>query len=574
MTEEKKITGYPSIDKPWLRYYSEEAINAKLPECTIYEYLWENNKDHLNDIALFYFDRKITYKKLFENIEKTASALKALGIGKGDIVTIQALSLPQVIYIIYALSKIGGIANLIYATSTPKEVNENLEQTKSKLYITIDFIYSKLNASISSSYLKNTILLSVAEEMPTMLKVGYNIKNKAAKYEGEIITWKDFLRTANNTDTPVSGKSSDTVVMVYTGGTTGKSKGVMLSNYNLNVAALQYLHLGFERQKLFLAVLPSFVAFGITVTMHMPLTFGMKTVLGISTDPSNIAPFVEKYKINYIICGVTQAEKMINSLAKKKLDLSSLICLSVGGDVLSPKLEERLNKFLLEHNAKNEVAQGYAMSETSASTAASTYTPYNVVYKSGTIGVPLVYTNIKVIDTETYEELSYNEQGEICIAGPCVMMGYFDNEEETKNVLKTHNDGIVWVHTGDIGSIDEDGFIKITGRIKRMILTWENGVCHKVFSKVIEDSLLKTGVIKSISIVGREKAQWDNELIAFLTLENGAAEEEALAVIEQYALNNFETYERPAKYIVKDRLPLTTIGKVDYRALEKEALEV
>lgn len=185
-----------------------------------------------------------------------------------------------------------------------------------------------------------------------------------------------------------------------------------------------------------------------------------------------------------------------------------------------------------------------------------------------------MYTNIKVVDTETYEELSYNEQGEICIAGPCVMMGYFDSEEETQNVLKTHNDGIVWVHTGDIGSIDEDGFIKITGRIKRMILTWENGVCHKVFPKVIEDSLLKTGVIKSISVVGREKAQWDNELIAFLTLENGAAEEDALAVIEQYALNNFEIYERPVKYIVKDRLPLTTIGKVDYRALEKEALEL
>lgn len=177
-TEEKKLTGYPSVDKPWLKYYSEEAINAKLPECTIYEYLWENNKEHLDDVALIYFGRKIKYRALFENIEQTASAFVSLGVKKGDIVTIQSLSLPQVIYMLYALSKIGAVANFIYATSTAKEVIENLTQTKSKIYVAIDSIFEKFNEKITTPYLQNSILLSVADEMPVLLKMGYKLSNK------------------------------------------------------------------------------------------------------------------------------------------------------------------------------------------------------------------------------------------------------------------------------------------------------------------------------------------------------------------------------------------------------------
>ena len=571
----QKLTGYPSIDKPWLKYYSEEAINAPLPECTIYEYLWENNKEHLDDVALVYFARKITYRDLFRNIDKTANAFSSIGIGKGDVVTIQSLSLPQVVYMIYALSKLGAIANLIYATSTTNEVIDNLNQTKSKVFVTIDSIYAKFKSEIKTSYLQKSVLLSIDDEMPFLIRNIYRIKTKSEyrKSEEAVIYWNDFMRLSRECASKIKGRNEDTVVMVYTGGTTGKSKAVMLSNYNLNVAALQYVYLGFERQKKFLSVLPPFIAFGITVSMHMPLAFGLKTILGVATNPTEISGFVEKYKPNYLICGTVQAEKMMEALKDKKIDLSFLICLSVGGDTLSAKLEERLNDFLSSHNSAIKVAQGYAMSETSASTAASTYTMENVVFKNGTIGVPLVYTCMKIVD-EDNKELPYNEAGEICISAPCVMQGYYENEAETNNILKKHEDGRMWVHTGDIGSIDENGFVTIVGRIKRMIITVEDGVCHKVFPKLLEEALLTTGCIKEISIVGKEHTEKMKTLIAFVVLEENNTEESMITKLQQYALENFESYECPVNYIVRDRLPRTTIGKVDYRALEREVQNV
>ena len=569
---EGEMTGYPSIDKPWLKYYSEEAINAKLPECTIYEYLWENNKDHLDDVALNYFDRTITYKKLFENIEKTASAFVSLGITKGDIVTIQSLSLPQVIYMLYALSKIGAVANMIYATSTPKEVIDNLTQTKSKMYVVIDSIYAKLNTKITTPYLKNTILLSVADEMPLLLKIGYNLKNKTAKPEGQTLNWKSFLQYASKNKVPVTGCSSDVVTMVYTGGTTGKSKGVMLSNFNLNAGVLQCKEVGcFERQKVFLSVLPPFVVFGLMDAIFAPLTIGLVTVLGVSANPLDFSMFVEKYKPNYIICGTAQAEKMLLALDKKAINLSCLEWFAVGGDTLSPKQEQTFNEFLKRHNSKIKLSQGYSMSETSAATVCSAYTLKKIIFKQGTVGIPLVHTNIKVVDVETNVDLPYNMQGEICMNSPCIMMGYYQNKEETNNVIKSHKDGQRWIHTGVLGSIDEDGFITIVGRIKRMILTSENDIFHKVFPKILEDAFLKLDSINAISIVVKPNKETINDLIAFVVLEEGISREHALSAIQQFAKDKLESFERPVAFIFEDKLPLTTIGKVDYRALEKEA---
>ena len=576
LTEEKVLTGYPSIDKPWLKYYSEEAINAKLPECTIYEYLWENNKAHLNDVALIYFGKKITYKTLFENIEKTTSAFVSLGIEKGDIVTIQSLSLPQVIYMIYALSKLGAIANLIYATNTPKEVIENLTETKSKLYVCMDSIFEKFTTKIETEYLEKVILISVVDEMPLVIKTLYRVKSRSAKRKVVQFTidYKAFLNFSENEKVNIEGKSDDAVIMVYTGGTTGKSKGVLLSNLNMNVAALQYFYCGFERGNVFLSVLPPFIAFGVTVSMHMPLGFGLKTALGVSANPSEIAEFVQQYKPQYVICGTMQAEKMMNVLSNKDVDLSHLICFSVGGDILTPALEEKLNDFFGAHNSAINVAQGYAMSETAAATACSTYTPTNRIFKKKTVGIPLVYTIVKIVDTETNKELPYGEQGEICINTPCTMIGYYKNEEETNNILKTHEDGKQWIHTGDIGCVDEEGFIKIVGRIKRIILTFESEVCHKVFPKLLEDSFLGVNGVKNITIVAKAINKTLNELVAFVVLNEDTDNDVMRAILQEFANKNFEPYERPSKYVFVERLPYTVIGKIDYRALEKEAEEL
>ncbi len=569
---EKELTGFPSIDKPWLKYYSEEAINASLPECTIYEYLWENNKDHLDDVALIYFGRKIKYNELFKKIDIVASAFSSFGIKKGDIVTIQSLSIPQVIYCIYALSKIGAVANLVYANSTSAEIIELLVQTKSKLYLCMDIIFKKFTTHIETEYLKNIVLMSISDEMPFIVKSIYDFKNKTMVSEnGNLLSWKKFVSLPIR-ETSINGDNNDTVVMVYTGGTTGKTKAVMLSNYNLNLAALQYVQLGFERGKTFLSVIPPFIAFGITVSMHMPLANGLKTVLHISADPSEISKSFVKYKPNYIICGTVQAEKLANKLNDAKIDLSHLICFSVGGDILTNKLENQLNSFLHSHNTKICVAQGYAMSETSAATAASTYTCFKIVLKRGTIGVPLLYTNVKIVDENTNKELQYNTRGEICINSPCNMSGYYKNEEETNIVIKRHDDGLLWVHTGDIGSIDEDGFITIVGRIKRIVIVVVNGIYHKVFPKILEDKFMEMDCINAISIVGRKTDSEEmNELIGFVVLNNGYLPEDVRKELSLFSTQSFEEYERPRRFVFIEKIPITTIGKVNYRALEKMA---
>ncbi len=495
-----------------------------------------------------------------------------MGIKKGDIVTIQSLSIPQVIYCIYALSKIGAIANLVYANSTPAEVLDLLVQTKSKLYLCMDIVFQKFTTHIETEYLRNIVLISISDEMPLIVKSIYDFKNKTMFSENSnFLSWKKFV-SRPLIETPINGDNNDTVVMVYTGGTTGKTKAVMLSNYNLNVAALQYVQLGFERGKTFLSVIPPFIAFGITVSMHMPMANGLKTVLHISADPSEISESFVKYKPNYIICGTVQAEKLANKLNDTKIDLSHLICFSVGGDILTNKLENQLNNFLHSHNTKICVAQGYAMSETSAATASSTYTCFKVVHKRGTIGVPLLYTNVKIVDENTNKELQYNTRGEICINSPCNMSVYYQNEEETNIVIKRHDDGLLWVHTGDIGSIDEDGFITIVGRIKRIVIVVENGIYHKVFPKILEDKFMEMECINAISIVGRKTDSDEmNELIGFVVLNRGYLSETVRKELSLFSTQNFEEYERPRRFVFIEKIPTTTIGKVNYRALEKMA---
>ncbi len=573
--EEKKLTGYPSIDKPWLKYYSQEAISSVVPECTMYEYVRSNNQNYPDDIALIYFGRRISYKRFISTIDQTAAAFAELGIKRGDVVTIQALTVPQVVYTIYALSKLGAVANLIYANSNPEAVIASMAETDSEVLVIMEPIYQALRVGLADAKLKKIIVMGIQDEMDFITKTVYSAASRAKtiKSDDRVQSWADFYATGKNRLVQSRGQSADPVIMVYTGGTTGKSKAVVLSNHNINAGALQYVYLGFERQNTMLCALPPFIAFGITVTLHAPLAFGIKTALCVGSDPTEIASFVQKYRPNYVICGTAQAEKMMTALQDKKTDLSFIKRFSLGGDVLPENLEEKLNDFLISHNAKIQTGQGYAMSETSATTTATTRTVEKTVYKKGTVGIPLVHTVIKIVDPDTGEIQKYGHNGEICIHGPCTMMEYFNQPEETSNVLKVHDDGLLWVHTGDIGSVDEDGFITISGRIKRMILTFEDGVCHKVFPKLLEDEFAKCDCIKAVSIVGkgRQDESLVNDLIVFAVREDGVSEAFAEAALHKFAEEHFETYERPRKYIFVDALPRTTIGKVDYRALEKEA---
>ena len=571
---EQKLTGYPSIDKPWLKYYSEEAIKKQLKPDTIYGHLWKSNKDYLDDVALVYFERKITYRKFFELIEQCKNSLTALGIKKGDIVTIQTLAIPQTVVLIYALSRIGAIANLIYVSNNEEEVNNLLKETNSCAYFVIDSIYGKFSDVLKETNVNNVVLFSIDSEMDFMTRTIYRLRSKKKQFKEyeNVYSWKTFMQMKSSVEIMEVTEDSLPVVMVYTGGTTGISKGVVLTNRSINELIFQYekADMGFMRQDIFMDSLPPFIAFGVTIGLHLPLCMGIKTVLIADPTPQNQGKMFEKYKPNYYVAGPVQVEAVVNHTYKKK-DLSFIKIIATGGDALPANKENQINAFLKEHNCNTSVVQGYGMSELAATVCTGSAT----IQRFGTVGIPLPNTNVKIIDPESGQEVSYGQQGEVCIFAPSVMLEYFNKPEETKRILVKHADGLEWIHTGDIGVIDTDGFLTIIGRIKRMILVKEksnNTVYQKVFPKMIEDQLEKIDGVQSAVIVGTGASADTKKLIAFIvpTLDKAILDKE----IRQFVKKNFKGYERPEEYRFVEQIPRTKIGKVDYRALEQEAQNV
>lgn len=563
---EHELTGYPSVDKPWLKYYDKALTEEDIPKCSAFRMLYEKNKDYLTDTALLYFHKKMTYKMLFQKIEKAAAALAALGIGKGDIVTLQTLNMPQTIILFYALSYIGAVANSIFVTEGEEELHDILLTTESKMYITMDSFWSSHRNAVSGTDVTHVLLLQVAQEADTVTKIVLSVKRKSPN--AECLTWNTFLAFGNKKADEVND-SSLPMAMVYTGGTTGKSKAVVLSSKNLNALVMQYEHtyVGLKRGGVFMNSLPTFIAFGIVCSMHMPLCLGIVNIIVADPTPMNSGKYFAKYKPNYFVNGIAGIESIINHPKVRKMKLDFIKVLAAGGEPVPVSLEEKTNHFLREHQSNARLCIGYGMTEV----ASTVVTSSPRADRMGTVGIPLPETVVKIVEPETTRELTYDVEGEICFHTPTMMLGYYKEEEETKNIIKLHPDGMLWVHSGDIGRISMDGFLVVVGRIKRIISIRKDGIYHKVFSKLIEETLGKADGVEGIVIVGREKPAIEHELVAFVVKNSQREEEEVKCQLQKYAQKNMETWERPIEYRFVENFPRTDVGKINYRKLEEMA---
>lgn len=569
------LVGYASVDKPWLKNYSEDVINDELPEKTIYEYLVLRNLDHLNDYAIEYFGNKLTYRELIEKIDECADAFVSLGVKKGDVVSICMPTTPEMVMLFYALSKIGAVSNMIDLRKSVKEIEEYTEKVNSNIFVGIDMIEHKIQGIKKNTSLKDVIIVSPYESFNPLLRMALKAKDSllsGKRRNHDFISWNDFIKRGKSGvhSVPVVYENDMPVAIVHTGGTTGKSKGVVLSNDNINKCARQceISGLDFSDRGTWLDIMPPFIVYGIGNGLHLPLTMGMKVILMPKFDPKKYDEILLKHKPNYMAGVPSHYGYLLDSTKLEGVDLSFIKTPIVGGDKMDSNLEKQVNEFLANHNCKTKIIKGYGMSEVDA---AVTVCVNNEVNKLKSVGIPLSHTNIGVFDPKTNEEVSYFEDGEIRITGPNVMIGYYDDMEEEKNVMhNVFNER--WIYSGDLGYFDSDGNLFVHGRYKEMIVRPDG---FKVYPSKIEDVILMHGLVSECKVVGcRDYSESQGELPkAFIVLNKPFDEEmqkKVLDEIKRLCEHNLAEYSLPFDYEIRDSLPVTSIGKIDTLALKKE----
>ena len=570
----ENLTGYPSIDKPWLKYYSEEAINAELPKCTIYEYLWKNNKEYPNDIAIEYMGRKISYEELFEHIDECVRALTVLEVKPGDIVTVALPSIPEVLYIVYALNKMGAVANMIHPLAGEKEIINYINEVNSEVAVIYEGTYRLIKDVISASTVKHVVVVSAEDSLPISIKWLYFAKNKMPKISERnvFVNWRHFIELGTGAKvTPVIKDSSTVAIISHTGGTTGEPKGVMCSDKNINALIWQIgCNLPHRRQERYMSVLPPFINYSLVNSMLEGLAFGFRVILIPKYEKDKFDEYIKKYQPNHISSIPDYWEAILSNEKLKTMDLSCLRYVFYGGEAMEDKKEKEVNRLLRSCGAHTNLRKGLGSTEmVSASTV--TYDDCNM---PGSVGVPLVKINCKIVEPGTCNELTYNKIGEVCFSGDTMMLGYYNESKATADIIKVHPDGDQWLHTGDLGYKTENGILFVSGRIKRILMTKGNdGIITKLFPVRIEKAVMLHPSVNLCCVIGIPDERRVHYPKAYLVLNEGyemtgQLKEEILKQCQEV----LPDYMIPLEIAVRESLPRTERGKIDYRVLEKESV--
>ena len=570
--EQSTITGYPSIDKPWMKYYSEEAIKAPLPECSAFEMLYTNNKEYFKDIAINYLNKQISYGELFNMIDGTARAFYKIGVRKNDVVAFCTANMPEIIAALYGLNKLGAKAVLLDPRMNPRQINEYINECHAKIVVSLDSLYGPVNKAVRNSTAKTIVFISPINYLLSINHFLYAIKNHSSKNENKVIWWNDFIEEGKNCEYPICRYEKDRCFIIsFTGGTTGIPKGVMLSDDCLNAVAHGYKYVGipFKRQDKFYNDLPFFIVYGLSLGVHSVLSHGLQLILYPIFKPKKFPRLFKKYKPNHFSAGADHLRYLAESPLIRNMDLSFLCTAAMGGDTLNEKTEKDVNNFLKEHGCEYEVVKGYGMTELGA-TCCTTFKGANA-YES--VGIPLVMNTISIRDIDSGEELQYGQMGEIWVSSPSIMLGYLNSPNSTEQVISTDKDGTRWIRTGDMGYINENGLLFHKGRIRRIYLTQFAGAPAKIFPVFVEQIIKKLPEIYDCTVVARYiKGTTYYEPVAYI-IPNKACNIDK-RVISSYCDKNLPTYMKPVEVVFVETFPRTSIGKVDYRALEKNAEEL
>ncbi len=555
-------TMFPSIDKTWLKYYKESAILSPMPQMTIYRYMIDKN--FLKDKALCYFGKYMTYDRLNLLIDRCAGAFVRNGVNAGDIVTICMPNTPEAVISFYALNKIGAVANMVHPLSGEIEIRNYLNEVKSKIAVVMDMAYDKVLAIGDETVLERIVVVKVSDSMPFVMGSILKVSKGRMKLQKDkrMLRWDEFIRTGIGIDYKEYPYEENRLsVILHTGGTTGLPKGVMLTNDNFNCMVEQFV-LGennFKRQDKMLTVMPVFHGFGLCSSVHLPLSLGVTAILIPKLNPQKMYKILHIYKPNHIIGVPTLFKAMLNSKKINDMDLSYLKYVVSGGDQVNASLEADINKFLENHHSGAKLCKGYGLSEAVAgATFASGKTNQPL-----SVGIPMVNTNVKIIDPGTGRELPQEEIGEICIEGPTVMSGYYNNKSESDKALQ---DG--WLHTGDLGYF-QNGRLFFTQRKGNVIVSSGVNVYPCNIERVIESHV----AVAACAVVGVNHPYKMQAAKAYIILKEGYNGTEMLKEeIDSLCRKNLNVYSVPYIYEFREKLPQTLLGKISHKILQEEEI--
>ena len=576
-TNEKEITGYPSIDKPWLKYYNPEALNFQIPDCSMYEYLYDCNKDSLNHTALNYFGRKIRYKKLFENIDKVATALQSNGVKKGDIVSVCTLTSPETIYLLYAINKVGAVSNWLGLTSPVQDLHEQLSSTESKLVFVVEMAYDTIVEAAKRTKIEKIVSVPIEYSMPAPIHVAAGLKQKRPNLNNISIKWKDFIESDKSVEFKnVNVVGNEMAVIIYTGGSTGIPKGVMLTNIATNTFPALALSstnksnlTNYDDYDKFACIIPLFLAYGLLACCHAPLCRKMELIISPDPSPAAVSKMVVANKTSHVVAGRLHFDALNKYAREKNKDLSFIKQAVYGGEAVDSTWEENINSQLKDLGMNCRVMNYYGMTETSANALLT-----SLIYPQGLI--PYGNVTARICDPENAEtEYGYDKEGELCISSGSMMIGYYKNEKETAETI-FEKDGVRWIKTHDLATITKDGFITITGRIKRIYSrTNPDMIQVRVYPMRIEEELSKSKYVERCAVVGKKDDIVAYCSIAYIILKDKSVDTETVKTdLNKLSRDNLPESHIPDEYIFVDSFPLTRAGKVDYRALEKMAEKI
>lgn len=563
-----------TIKTPWEPFMGDIPMHLDYFDGSMYDAVASIAEKQPNAIAFDFMGKHTTYKTMMARVERTAMALRTIGVRENDRVTIALPNCPQAIYMLYAINLIGAVANMIHPLSAEKEIEFYLNESNSVTAITLDQFYHKFENIRENTKVVNIIIASIKDELQKPVRYGYMLtegrKIKKIPSDAPVIRWIDFMMMSRHCfyNYKVKRRSEDPAVILYSGGTTGTNKGIVLSNRNFNALGQQVVAANpmFRPGDRMLAAMPIFHGFGLGVCVHTMLSQGGRCILIPRFNPKSYAKMMVKYRCNFVAGVPTLFEALLRLPSMEKADLSCLKGVFSGGDSLSVELKKKLDKFLYDHNAVIQIREGYGTTET---VTACCLTPPKM-FKEGSIGIPFPDTYIKIVKPGTDIELPYGEEGEILLAGPTVMQEYANHPDETAATLRTHADGLTWVYTGDLGIMDKDGFIYFKGRAKRMIIS--SG--YNIYPAALENILDAHDMVQMSCIIGVPDPYKIQKVKAFVKLAADVpANDVTKKTLMDYCRKNIAKYAMPYDIEFRNELPKTLVGKVAYRVLENEEIE-